>query len=79
MLTGATSREFAQGILEALTDRPRAAAIGRQARLLADTKYSYDAYLERTRQACAALAGNEGPAAVRGAVHDKDPAVKDPA
>ena len=69
VLTGATSREFAEGMLEALTDRPRAAAIGRQARLLADTKYSYEAYLERTRQACAALAGDEAPAAARGAVH----------
>jgi glycosyltransferase involved in cell wall biosynthesis len=57
VLTGTTSAEFAEGILEALIDRARAAAIGKQARLLADTKYSYEAYLERTRQACAALVG----------------------
>jgi glycosyltransferase involved in cell wall biosynthesis len=55
VLTGATAREFAGGILAALTDGVRAAAIGKQARHLADTKYSYEAYLERTRQACAAL------------------------
>jgi glycosyltransferase involved in cell wall biosynthesis len=55
ILTGITPREFADGILAALTDPARAASIGRRARELAETKYSYDAYLERTRQACAAL------------------------
>ena len=64
VLTGATPAEFAEGILAALTDKGRAAVIGRQARLLADTKYSYEAYLERTRQACAAL----GPPAPSAAV-----------
>lgn len=64
VLTGATAREFADGILAALTDKPRAAAIGKQARLLADTKYSYEAYLERTRQACAALLPSAPPGAV---------------
>jgi glycosyltransferase involved in cell wall biosynthesis len=64
VLTGATAREFASGILAALTDRGRAEALGKQARLMADTKYSYEAYLERTRQACAALL----PAAPPGAV-----------
>jgi len=34
--------------------RLRAARL-RQARTLAETKYSYAAYLERTREACAAL------------------------
>jgi glycosyltransferase involved in cell wall biosynthesis len=58
LLTGATAREFAGGILTALSDKERAAAVGRQARLLAETKYSYGAYLERTRQACAALTGD---------------------
>ncbi len=64
VLTGPTPREFADGILAALTDRGRAAAIGKQARLLADTKYSYEAYLERTRQACAALLPSAPPVAV---------------
>src|SRR5205085_9197279 len=49
ILTGATPREFGDGILAALADRDRAAAIGRRARLLADTKYSYEAYLDKTR------------------------------
>jgi glycosyltransferase involved in cell wall biosynthesis len=55
ILTEPAPRPFADGILEALTDHLRAAAVGRRARELAETKYSYDAYLERTRQACAAL------------------------
>jgi glycosyltransferase involved in cell wall biosynthesis len=55
ILTGSTPREFAEGILAALTDRQRAAAIGARARELADTKYSEMAYLDRTREACQAL------------------------
>ena len=55
ILTGASPQAFADGILAALTDHARAAAVGRRARELAETKYSYEAYLERTRQACAAL------------------------
>ena len=85
LLTGATPREFAEGILTALTDRARAAAIGMQARALAETKYSYEAYLERTREACAALAGDrysgDGfPYRTRGPARDVNvPDVKDPA
>ena len=60
ILTDATPRAFADGLLAALTDVDRAAAIGRRARDLAETKYSYAAYLERTRQACAALTGELG-------------------
>ena len=56
ILTGATPQAFADGILAVMTDVDRAAAIGRRARQLADAKYSYEAYLERTRQACDALA-----------------------
>ena len=55
ILTGPTAREFAAGIIAALQDPGRAAAVGTRARTLAETKYSYDAYLDRTRQACAAL------------------------
>jgi hypothetical protein len=29
--------------------------LGEEARRLADTRYTYDAYLQRTREACAAL------------------------
>jgi glycosyltransferase involved in cell wall biosynthesis len=63
VLTGTTAREFAEGILAVLTDKGRAAAIGKQARLLADTKYTYEAYLDRTRHACAALLGLQGDGA----------------
>ncbi len=55
ILTDATAEAFGAGIVSALTDRGHAQTIGRQARLLAETKYSYEAYLEKTRQACAAL------------------------
>jgi glycosyltransferase involved in cell wall biosynthesis len=72
MLTGATAGEFAEGILTVLGDKARAAAIGREARLLAETKYSYEAYLERTRQACAALQGDGAPYPSRRPLPDKD-------
>jgi hypothetical protein len=55
VLTGTSPREFADGILAALTDQARAASVGQQARQLAETKYSYEAYLDRTRRACVAL------------------------
>jgi glycosyltransferase involved in cell wall biosynthesis len=57
MLTGATAAEFADGIVALLDDPGRGATLGRQARELAETKYSYEAYLDRTRRACSALAG----------------------
>jgi glycosyltransferase involved in cell wall biosynthesis len=55
ILTEATPQAFARGILTGLANRAMAAEVGRRARDLAETKYSYDAYLERTRQACRAL------------------------
>jgi glycosyltransferase involved in cell wall biosynthesis len=55
ILTGASPDEYAAGILAALSDPDRAARVGRQARELAETKYSYEAYLAKTRQACDAL------------------------
>ena len=64
VLTGASPREFATGILDLLSDPVRAAQIGKQARELAETKYSYHAYLERTRRACAALLPPAPPVAV---------------
>jgi glycosyltransferase involved in cell wall biosynthesis len=57
VLTGPTPEAFAAGILELLGDPARGAAIGARARALAETKYSYEAYLGRTRQACDWLAG----------------------
>jgi glycosyltransferase involved in cell wall biosynthesis len=55
ILTGATPEEFAAGLVNGLGDRARADAIGRRARELAETKYSYEAYLSKTRQAVDAL------------------------
>jgi glycosyltransferase involved in cell wall biosynthesis len=55
ILTGPTASEFADGILAGLGDVARAARVGREALTLAATKYSYEAYLDKTRQACAAL------------------------
>ncbi|PYR30193.1 MAG: hypothetical protein DMF90_28235, partial [Acidobacteria bacterium] len=63
LLTGASPEDFAQGILTALNEPARADAIGRRARELADTKYSYEAYLERTRSACAELSQDPAPLA----------------
>jgi glycosyltransferase involved in cell wall biosynthesis len=64
ILTGATPAEFAAGILAALDD-PTRAAVGRRARELADTKYTYDAYLEKTRRAYGALVAPAAGAPVK--------------
>jgi glycosyltransferase involved in cell wall biosynthesis len=61
ILTEPTAEAFADGILAALTDDVRARGVGDRARELADTKYSYDAYLTRTREACAFLTGKSTP------------------
>ena len=55
ILTDPTPEAFAQGILRALDDSAAAARLGAAARQLADTRYTYEAYLQRTREACAAL------------------------
>ena len=57
----ATSAGFGAGILEALEDQARARAVGDRARELAETKYSYEVYLTRTRQACAHLTSETSP------------------
>ncbi len=64
ILTDSTPVAFAGGILAALGDPERAAATGRRARELAETKYSYAAYLEKTRQACAALSAGGARGAI---------------
>jgi len=61
ILTGAAPEDFAAGILAALDDPARARDIGSRARRLADTKYSYEAYLSKTRVACAHLTGEATP------------------
>jgi glycosyltransferase involved in cell wall biosynthesis len=55
ILTDPAPAAFGEGIVAALQDKERASRLGAQAQALAETKYSYDAYLERTRQACAVL------------------------
>jgi glycosyltransferase involved in cell wall biosynthesis len=61
ILTGTSPAEFADGILSALGNAAASAALGQRARHLAETKYSYEAYLEKTRRACEELAGNQAP------------------
>ena len=65
ILTGTSAEDFAAGILEALADPGRAAGIGRRARELAETKYSYEAYLDKTRRACRALEADGALRAVK--------------
>jgi glycosyltransferase involved in cell wall biosynthesis len=64
ILTEASPEGLARGILAALDDPRQAARIGQRARSLAETKYSYDAYLAKTRQACEALGLSTAPVAV---------------
>ena len=56
-LTDPTPDAFGAGILRLLGDRERAAQLGRAARILADTKYTYEAYVTRTREALRPIAG----------------------
>jgi glycosyltransferase involved in cell wall biosynthesis len=55
ILTEPSAEGLAEGVVAALEDSQRAAGVSRAASLLAQTKYSYDAYLDRTRRAYAAL------------------------
>ena len=67
ILTQPTPEGFAEGILAALAHPDRARAIGERARQMAASKYSYDAYLARTRLACSYLTG-ETSAQVAGGI-----------
>jgi glycosyltransferase involved in cell wall biosynthesis len=67
VLTAPTPDGLASGILAALTDPAGARALGERARRLAETKYSYEAYVARTREAVDRLAGGQQvPAAAGG-------------
>jgi glycosyltransferase involved in cell wall biosynthesis len=68
ILTGATPAEFAAGIVRALADPANAARIGARAAELAATKYSYDAYLARTREAIGRLGPTTAAAVQRSVV-----------
>jgi glycosyltransferase involved in cell wall biosynthesis len=56
-LTEPTAEAFGAGILRVLGDRDHAAALSRAARTLAETRYTYEAYVERTREALRPIAG----------------------
>lgn len=51
ILTEPTPEGYAAGIVASIVDRERAARVARTASELAETKYSYEAYLDRTRVA----------------------------
>ncbi len=55
ILTDPTPEAFARGVLRAINEPARSREIGEAARHLADTRYTYEAYLQRTREVCAAL------------------------
>ena len=65
-LAEATPEAFGRAILGALADPQRSREVGARARQLAETKYSYEVYLKRTRQACAHLTGDGTPQMVGG-------------
>jgi glycosyltransferase involved in cell wall biosynthesis len=53
LLTPPTPDAFGAGLVRALTDPALASTLGRNAQHLADTQYTYEAYLARTRDALA--------------------------
>jgi glycosyltransferase involved in cell wall biosynthesis len=55
VLTAPTPEEFAKGVLRAVNDSALSKRLGAAAKQLADTRYTYEAYLQRTRDVCAAL------------------------
>ena len=66
VLTPATPDGFAEGILRVLARPDEASEIAARAQHLAETKYSYDAYLTRTREACELLFGTSAAAEAGG-------------
>ena len=61
ILTTPDAAGVAAGILSAIDAPEHARAIGASARRLAETKYSYESYLARTRQACDHLTREAAP------------------
>jgi len=64
LLTEPTPESFAGGILEAIGDRATAKRLGQAARRLAETRYTYEAYLQLTRDAYGALKGLQSTSVV---------------
>jgi glycosyltransferase involved in cell wall biosynthesis len=54
-LADATPEAFGAAIVRAFTDRMQADAIGARARLVAETRYSDEAYIAKTKHACGLL------------------------
>ncbi len=67
ILTEATPAGMAAGILRAIDDPDASRELGRRAHELAETKYSYEAYLGKTRVAISRMAGADA-AVVAGSV-----------
>jgi glycosyltransferase involved in cell wall biosynthesis len=67
ILTEPTPESYGAGIIAAIRDTERASRVARQACELAETKYSYEAYLERTRVAVDRLFGTGQPEVAGGA------------
>jgi glycosyltransferase involved in cell wall biosynthesis len=65
-LAEATPAGMGDAILRALRDPALARRVAERARCLAETRYSYDTYLQRTREACGYLTGEAAAQAVRG-------------
>ena len=61
-LTDPTPDAFGAGILRVIRDRGRASALSQAALALADTRYTYEAYVARTREALRPIAGREAEA-----------------
>ncbi len=61
ILTEPTASGLAAGILRAIGNPAAAAELGRRARELADTKYSYEAYLAKTKVAMSRLEDQSAP------------------
>jgi glycosyltransferase involved in cell wall biosynthesis len=55
ILTKPTADDFARGILEAVANPAASKRLADAAQQLAATRYTYEAYLQRTREACEAL------------------------
>jgi glycosyltransferase involved in cell wall biosynthesis len=64
-LTDPTAEAFGAGILRVLRDGDRAAAMSAAARSLANTRYTYEAYVERTREALRPIAARTPAAEAR--------------
>jgi glycosyltransferase involved in cell wall biosynthesis len=66
-LADPTPQGFGGAMLDAFEDPARAEAIGDRARVLAETRYSDEAYIARTRRALELLGGPRGTEARQGA------------